>query len=891
MKKHPKIGFHTAIGGNPTGIGHNYVQPLSSLELEAVIVSADGTTGLSDALATTNDHVLVYRVVKDGSEKYAVPDYSLSPSDAAEKYFNLVSPLIPPEIIKERVHIAIGNELDQDNADWIGKWCVETAKRFNEKGYRVVGPNWASGTPRYDGWETEGMISWLRYLSVNQNNALGLHEYSYESTLVKDYEGKDLPGVNYFIGRYWMPLDICEIQGMPKPNIIITEFGWKSTWVPEPAEAMRNLKNLIEMYPDYPPAAIWYLGSEYNNIADKAQKLIEPTTTFIVNTEIEPSYKGPRVQYSREYWVAPNSYSKEKFLDLCALAFDEKRTVGFSFDDAGIGELNNKKAVLIDMNKSDEFINWYDTHYPGTTIEFEDGVIQTEGPPSKNVRTQYTRVYHRVDGNASFDQYLAVCATAYDQKGTVGFSVDDAMIGNLDDKTMIEYGSQYDKEALESFRDVYYPGTRIVYHSLPNEISLTMPLTGDYRFTSKFNDPRDYNKDGYFESKHEGIDFAPLEHPSYAIASQDGVVSYLGYSEKGYGHYVIVDHGYFNTWYCHLARIDVRKGQVVKQKDILGVVGSSGNSTGTHVHFNLQVPGKGLGGYVISDIVDPTPYVNREIVPNPLVTGDALFGLHATADPILAPGEVELFKSANIELIKVLSNIDPNGLNRLVAETGVKDWIVRAFLSFGGRDISPLQFFNDTVGDVERTLSVLSSYGVFPVVELANEPNLVAEGLVSSWTNGTEFSLWLREVLTLYRRKFPNIKFMFPGLSPGGTISGIRQDSWQFLSQCREIINDLDALGIHVYWSNPNYPIEGAFREVDQYINLFPNKKIYVTESSNNMYDSDETKAQEYIKFWQYLRTKPTIGGVTYFISSSQHYFSDEVWLGTKIPVLVAVRT
>ena len=82
-------------------------------------------------------------------------------------------------------------------------------------------------------------------------------------------------------------------------------------------------------------------------------------------------------------------------------------------------------------------------------------------------REQYTRIYHRISDYATDDQYLTICQLAGEQAGTVGQSVDDAMVGDLDYRTLVEYGRQYNKVALESFRDTFYPGVHIEYRDLP----------------------------------------------------------------------------------------------------------------------------------------------------------------------------------------------------------------------------------------------------------------------------------------------------------------------------------------------------------------------------------------------------------------------------------------
>src|SRR5690606_9929424 len=104
-------------------------------------------------------------------------------------------------------------------------------------------------------------------------------------------------------------------------------------------------------------------------------------------------------------------------------------------------------------------------------------------------------------------------------------------------------------------------------------------------------------------------------YPILAIA--DGVVEDVrtwqeavkgGSLMTGYGLYVRVRHetadGVFKSWYGHLAAPAVCEGQVVKAGDVVGVLGTTGNSTGDHLHLTLQHIGKGLKGYVIDDVID-----------------------------------------------------------------------------------------------------------------------------------------------------------------------------------------------------------------------------------------------------------------------------------------------
>lgn len=90
---------------------------------------------------------------------------------------------------------------------------------------------------------------------------------------------------------------------------------------------------------------------------------------------------------------------------------------------------------------------------------------------------------------------------------------------------------------------------------------------------------------------HEGMDFtAPIGTDIYATA--DGTVQYAGW-EQGYGNCVKIDHGYgYMTLYGHMSAIKVRIGQPVKRGDVIGLVGSTGKSTGPHLHYEVHYKGQ-----------------------------------------------------------------------------------------------------------------------------------------------------------------------------------------------------------------------------------------------------------------------------------------------------------
>lgn len=90
---------------------------------------------------------------------------------------------------------------------------------------------------------------------------------------------------------------------------------------------------------------------------------------------------------------------------------------------------------------------------------------------------------------------------------------------------------------------------------------------------------------------HNGIDLAaPMGTP--IVASTDGVVQVAGWN-GGYGNFVALDHGGgVQTRYGHMSRIDVVEGQAVRKGDVIGLIGSTGRSTGPHLHYEVRVNGQ-----------------------------------------------------------------------------------------------------------------------------------------------------------------------------------------------------------------------------------------------------------------------------------------------------------
>lgn len=115
---------------------------------------------------------------------------------------------------------------------------------------------------------------------------------------------------------------------------------------------------------------------------------------------------------------------------------------------------------------------------------------------------------------------------------------------------------------------------------------------------------------------HEGVDLAgPAGQPVYATG--DGVVESTDVNFSGYGNVIIIDHGFgYKTRYAHLQEIKVTAGQVVIRGDRIGTLGSSGLSTGPHLHYEVIYRGTQI---------NPWNFLNPDITPeeyNKMVRGN-----------------------------------------------------------------------------------------------------------------------------------------------------------------------------------------------------------------------------------------------------------------------------
>lgn len=145
------------------------------------------------------------------------------------------------------------------------------------------------------------------------------------------------------------------------------------------------------------------------------------------------------------------------------------------------------------------------------------------------------------------------------------------------EKAMEAQSAQIEKDILAAQRAVEYAGGE-----------MTWPVPGQYRITSHFGGRSDPITGVW--STHGGTDIA-APNGTGIVSANDGVVIFAGW-HYSYGNYVIVDHGGgIATLYGHCSKLLVSKGQAVSRGERIALIGSTGYSTGNHLHFEVRKNG------------------------------------------------------------------------------------------------------------------------------------------------------------------------------------------------------------------------------------------------------------------------------------------------------------
>lgn len=288
-----KVGFHVGPGGNARGLG-DWMRKLNDAGVPFFLKSTDAAGPLfegqqlmvaNEAAGRNVPHTLVFRFT-DAKYEALFYDTTLSAEEAGRRNWDMCRGDFPRELDRRHVWFETLNEPgrfgadDRLQIDRLGRFSLTVAQLAVAQGYRYAAFSFSTGVPEPEDWEHPSMLEFLRFAGRHPDQvAVALHEYS----LVRESLSRLYPDL---LGRFQYLFEVCDRHGIPRPTILITEWGWTHNDVPDAKTALRHIKWAAWLYAAYPQvkgAAIWYLGPQFEGIANKAQTLIAPLADFSVS--------------------------------------------------------------------------------------------------------------------------------------------------------------------------------------------------------------------------------------------------------------------------------------------------------------------------------------------------------------------------------------------------------------------------------------------------------------------------------------------------------------------------------------------------------------------------------------------------------------------------------
>ena len=899
MIVHSKIGFHAGTGPGVTGIIEDYVRPVNKAGLVAHVKSISNA-GLAvqvveEGLSWMIDNVVIYRPA--GGSIPDNPEYDADdPEWAGERYwFDYIKPKLDatPELhpYKDRIWIEVINEADKNRWDIVCGWAKRMAELMVADGWMpcLLGAN--AGEPETASWYSTRAIFLLNYCAGRHNVALSFHEGC--------LGWEDEPDMNtlvpHIITRFGRVHEVCDALGLERPTIFISEWAWTYNNMPEQSRAMSNVHDAAALYAPFlnvQGVFLWNLsgGSNWGTLPERLNAMMSDVAQFTIESEFEVDGDTPPTQPppTQENLLINGDFE------------------GGWYHPDGIPELQIAEGYQVDWSVEPYVVNGETI----TPVRPEFRVLRQADLPAHEWDLFCMGGNHGVKAFKGSGAVLFSYATkpmliaAGSYRLTVPVYADLVMAYENGEKVfaddpMAGAARFYMGGGVGSWISLYPYGdcsdmvfdfeiTEERYVSIGIELRSIWALSNSGFFTDSWSLVRTSTP----------IPPPTIPPPPQSCERDYSVLHIL--TPYSYNDTQLMEVAkwtrdgipFLNTHGRHVMSFSVNDAiDSVKS----GKVGSQLVILDGHLIYDGVTPEWMQENH--PDMADRTVYHNTAAPPPtlPPPSGNVLLGVHASSDPYMTEQGIDAITVSNPGVIKVLSFHSPNDIESLKDRNPqTKLWVIRAFLSFAnGRNVTPNQFFNDTISDVTRSLGALSGEAV--AIELHNEPNLVDEGWGGSWGGGLTFNDWYLSVLSLYRQHLPSAKFIFPGLSPGGSIAGIRTDEMAFGQQCSSAIEASDYLGVHTYW-NVGYSMSSAIAGTSRYASQFA-KPVIITEASNTSIGTTPTdKAYQYIQFANDISAIGDVRAVTYFLSESSNPIwgwsvgSGETWVGTVIPSIVGGR-
>ena len=251
--------------------------------------------------------------------------------------------------------------------------------------------------------------------------------------------------------------------------------------------------------------------------------------------------------------------------------------VGLYIDNEFIGATSDKDALNAALEQV--LADYRDGYDDETTTEFANSVEVRNGKFDESKIKSVSEIIADAEGKFSIELATDIVYTreiAYNI--TTEYETGSVVIKEAVDEVVVKGGST---DGTGSSGESSYESSSSA--SSYGSGSFIWPLPYTHNLTSTFG-TRWGRLHGGLDIAAGGVDGQPI------IAADSGTVILAGNQGDGYGNYVIIDHGNgYKTLYGHMSSVAAYTGQQVAQGEVIGYVGSTGNSTGPHLHFEIRV--------------------------------------------------------------------------------------------------------------------------------------------------------------------------------------------------------------------------------------------------------------------------------------------------------------
>ena len=186
------------------------------------------------------------------------------------------------------------------------------------------------------------------------------------------------------------------------------------------------------------------------------------------------------------------------------------------------------------------------------------------------------------------------------------------------------YQSNWDTVNVDPFRksSITFPDSYTIDCS-----TFTLPIDNEIKITSKYGPRR--------RQMHQGTDLKVMVGDTIRAAF-DGKVRIKSYERRGFGYYLVIRHpNGLETVYGHLSKFLVNENQIVRAGEVIGLGGTTGRSTGSHLHFETRFLGKSINPEELIDFENGVPHKDEYVFRNVKVNGKST-NTYVTSDNALA---------------------------------------------------------------------------------------------------------------------------------------------------------------------------------------------------------------------------------------------------------------